>query len=137
MKRGRKPKPEVSPITDRECAPPINLVAADVFFGFRDPELAGLAVVRMRSDSMGDTLRRGDYALIDTGQTEVAGGGVFAILVEDRSSVSIYQVERVHQSEPGRIRCTPRDRHYTPFELTLGEDAEIIGRMVQKVTRFL
>jgi hypothetical protein len=64
------------------------------------------AVVMMRGDSMGDTLRRGDFALIDTTQTEIAGGGVFAILEENRSLI-IYQVEA---SGPGRIRCTPRDR---------------------------
>jgi hypothetical protein len=121
-------------VVEQHCAP-INLVAADIWF--QDPELAGLAVVPMRADSMGDALRRGDFALIDTQQTEIAGGGIFAILEENRSSLSIYQVERVHQSEPGRIRCTPRDPAYTPFDLTLGEDARIIGRVIQKVTRFL
>jgi hypothetical protein len=78
-------------------------------------------VVVLRGDSMGDTLRRGDFALIDTTQTEIAGGGVSAILEENRSVV-IYQVET---SGPGRIRCTPRDRQYAPFELTLGEEAKI------------
>lgn len=113
---------------------PLNLVAADIWF--QDPELAGLAVVTMRADSMGDTLRRGDFALIDTAQTEVADGGIFAIL-ENNESVIIYQVEQLHQSEPGRVRCTPRNPVYSPFELTLGPDAKIIGRVVQKVTRFL
>ena len=42
-----------------------------------------------------------------------------------------------YQSEPGRIRCTPRNPVYSPFELTLGDDAKIIGRVVQQVTRFL
>jgi SOS-response transcriptional repressor LexA len=37
----------------------------------------------------------------------------------------------------GRIRCTPRNPHYRPFEVTLGKDAKIIGRVVQKVTRHL
>jgi hypothetical protein len=123
-------------VVEQHCAP-INLVAADIWF--QDTELAGLAVVRMKAESMGDTIRRGDFALIDTEQTEVAGGGIFAILVENRSSPSIYQVEKVHENgrSTGRIRCTPRNPVYSPFELTLGEDARIIGRVVQKVTRFL
>jgi hypothetical protein len=116
-----------------------NLVTADVYFGLQDPELAGLAVVRKRGDGMGDTLRCGDCALVDTKQTEIAEGGIFALLVKEQSSASIYQVEKVYEDgrSTGRIRCTPRNPAYTPFELTLGEDARIIGRVVQKVTRFL
>jgi len=59
--------------------------------------------------------------------------------VEKQSSVSIYQLEKVYENgrSTGRIRCTPRNPDYSPFELTLGEDASIIGRVVQKVTRFL
>jgi hypothetical protein len=80
---------EAAAEVDRLCAP-INLVAADIWF--QDSDLAGLAVVQMKAESMGDTLRRGDFALIDTAQTEIADGGVFAIL-ENNESVIIYQVE--------------------------------------------
>jgi phage repressor protein C with HTH and peptisase S24 domain len=119
-------------IIDQECAiRSILLVAADIWFP--DPELAGLAVVRMRGDSMGDTLRNGDFALIDTQQTEIGCGGVFGVL--DNGSVTIYQVEKLYPSRLERIRCTPRNPHYRPFELTLGKDARIIGRVVQKITR--
>jgi phage repressor protein C with HTH and peptisase S24 domain len=120
-------------ITERERTP-INLVAADIWF--QDPELAGLAVVPICGDSMQPTFRSGDYALVDTRQTEVAGGGIFAIL-ENNRSVIVKQVEEVHYSQAGRIRCTPRNPAYTAFELTLGEEAEIIGRVIQKITRHL
>jgi phage repressor protein C with HTH and peptisase S24 domain len=71
------------------------LVAADVYF--KDSELAGMPVVRMRGDSMGKTLRDGDFAIIDTTQTEVAQGGIFALL-DDNDSTIIMQVTPVHGS---------------------------------------
>jgi hypothetical protein len=37
----------------------------------------------------------------------------------------------------GRIRCTPRNPVYTPFELELGKEANIIGRVAQRITRYL
>jgi hypothetical protein len=109
---------------------PINLVAADIWF--QDPELAGLAVVRV--------LQVGDCALIDTRDTHV-DAGIFAVLYV--KSVTIMQLERVHESG----HPTDRVRRLWPNPLygrqpnsdqyTLGEDLEIIGRVVQKVTRFL
>jgi hypothetical protein len=76
--------------------------------------------------------------LIDTDDTDVSQGGIFALL-DDSVSLIIKQVQLVYESghSTGRIRCTPRNPVYSPFELTLGEDARIIGRVVQKVTRFL
>jgi phage repressor protein C with HTH and peptisase S24 domain len=114
---------------------PINLVAADIWFD--DPELAGLAVVTIRGDSMRTTFRSGDFALVDIRQNQ-ADDGIFAVL-EYNKGLAIYQIERVYESgrSTRRIRCTPRNPAYTPFELTLGEEAKIIGRVVQKITRHL
>jgi hypothetical protein len=64
-------------------------------------------------------------------------GGIFAVLRD--WSVIITQVERIYQDgcSTSQIRCTPRDPAYMPFELTLGEDARIIGRVAQRITRYL
>jgi phage repressor protein C with HTH and peptisase S24 domain len=97
-----------------------------------------MPVVQMRGDSMGDTLGDGDFVIVETGHTDVAQGGIFAVL-EDNESVIITQVEMTYQAghSTGRIRCTPRNPAYTPFELTLGDDAKIIGRVAQRITRYL
>jgi hypothetical protein len=58
------------------------LVAADVYF--QDSELAGMSVVRMRGDSMGEALRDGDFAIVDTTQTEVAPAAITLSLAAAR-----------------------------------------------------
>jgi phage repressor protein C with HTH and peptisase S24 domain len=135
-KKTTEKKSAATAIVERQ-SPLINLVGADIWFD--DPELAGLAVWQIRGDSMSDTLRRGDFVLIDTEQTKIGGGGIFAVLREDCMRVIIKQVEMSHEDghPPGRIKCTPRNPSYQTFELTLGKDARIIGRVVQKITRRL
>jgi hypothetical protein len=115
--------------------PSVNLMAADIWF--QDPEFAGLAVWQMKHDGMGDTLRCGDYALIDTKQTIVAGGGIFAILRDD-GSIHIFQLDNVHGIGPTRrVICTYRNPSCPPpFEATVGEDVWIIGQVVRKIERF-
>jgi phage repressor protein C with HTH and peptisase S24 domain len=110
------------------------LHAADIFF--QESEFAGMVVVPMRGDSMGDTIRIGDFAVIDTAQTDVGRAGVFAFL--ENGSVVIAQVQRVREDgrSTGRIECTPRNPRYMPFVLPL-EDVRIIGRVVHKITRHL
>jgi phage repressor protein C with HTH and peptisase S24 domain len=117
---------------DREQLP--VLVAADVWF--QDPELAGMPVVRMRGDTMGDVLRDGDFAIIDITQTEVAQGGIFALL-DDNDSMIIMQVTPVHGSRGRRILCTYANPRYPPFELPLGTEARIVGRVAHRFTRYL
>jgi hypothetical protein len=68
---------------------------------------------------------------------DIGGGGIFAILQENQHSPSMYQVEKVYENgrSTGCIRFTPRNRVYTPFELTPGKDVEIVGRVVGKIAR--
>jgi hypothetical protein len=68
------------------------LVEANVWL--QNSELAGMPVVRMRGDSMGDALRDGDFVLVETDNTDVADGGIFAIA--ENGSVFITQVEPVY-----------------------------------------
>jgi hypothetical protein len=79
-------------------------------------------IKQSRGDQANCHLRISRYRECAATRWVVADAGVFAVL-ENNQSVTIYQVERVYQSGPGRIRCTPRNPAYTPFELTLGKDA--------------
>jgi phage repressor protein C with HTH and peptisase S24 domain len=108
------------------------LIAADF-------EFEGMPVVRMRGDSMEDTLRSGDFAVIDTAQTDVSMGGIFVVLDLEFRGWRITQVEPIYQDchSIGRIKCTPRNPRYKPSELTLGKDARIVGRVVERITRHL
>jgi hypothetical protein len=80
------------------------LVEADLWL--QTSELAGMPVIRMRGDSMGDTLRDGDFVLVETDNTDVADGGIFAIT--ENGSVIITQVEPVYQSGRSTGRITVR-----------------------------
>jgi phage repressor protein C with HTH and peptisase S24 domain len=122
-------------IVEQQSSP--NLVAAEVYFGFQDSDLAGLAVKQMRSDAMVPILKSGDYALIDTRDTNV-GAGTFAVLL-DNKSVVIMQLHRVYESghSTDRVRSVYPNPVYGSSEFTLGEGAKIVGRVVQKVTRHL
>jgi Peptidase S24-like len=66
-------------IVDQQRAP--ILVGADVWF--QNSELAGMPVLQMRGDSMGETLRDGDFVLVEAGHTDVSQGGIFAIVEND------------------------------------------------------
>ena len=121
-------------------SPPINLVAADAHFGFQDSDLASLAVVLMRGDFMAPILLDGDYALVDTKQTELDIGGIFAALYEQ--SVVLMRLQPIYGSgrstrSTGRVSRVRPNPAYGSDELTLGEDIKIVGRVVQKVTRHL
>jgi phage repressor protein C with HTH and peptisase S24 domain len=116
---------------DREQLP--VLVAADTYF--QDTEFAGMPMLRIRGDVMGDTLRSGDFAIIDTTDTDVSQGGIYAVSTDEWPGIFITQVTRVRGGSPiGRIRCTPHNPTYPPFELTLGSDVRIIGRVAHRVT---
>jgi phage repressor protein C with HTH and peptisase S24 domain len=104
------------------------LIAADF-------EFDGMPVVRMRGDSMEDTLRSGDFAVVDTAQTDVSQGGIFLVLDLEFRGWRIAQVEPSHSTD--RIKCTPRNPRYKPSELMLGTEARIVGRVAHRFTRYL
>lgn len=98
-------------------------------------QLSGVLVLRLRGDSMAPTFQSGEFALVDAGDTDISSGGVFA--VAESGSVIVTQIEPVYDAgrSSGRIRCTPRNAAYSSFELCLGLEAQVIGRVVRKVTR--
>jgi hypothetical protein len=100
-------------------SPPINLVTVDAYFGIHDPDLAGLAVVRMVGDSMKPTFRTGDYALVDT-RDNCVGTGIYAVLLYS-PTVIIMQIQPVPGSSGRRVIGSWHNPVYGSEELTVGE----------------
>ncbi len=88
---------------------------------------------RMRGDSMSPVLLDGDLAVIDADDTDLSEAGIFAST--DGSVITIYKTERVHNSCPLSIKCTPINPDYDAFEARLGIDIKIIGRVRRKITK--
>lgn len=87
---------------------------------------------KMKSDMMAPAVRPGDVIVIDTTDTEIGGGGIFAI--EEDGKLFVWQIEHLHGEVRGRIRCTPRNSNYGRFDLELGTQTRIIGRVKGKFT---
>jgi hypothetical protein len=70
--------------------------------------------------------------------TDVAGGGIFAVL-EDDESVIIPQVEMIYESghSTGRIRCTPRILFIGRSSSRSAKTRGVIGCVAQRITRYL
>jgi phage repressor protein C with HTH and peptisase S24 domain len=94
-----------------------------------------MPVVRMRGDSMSEALRDGTLRL-STQRKPVAQRGIFALL-DDSAKLIIIQVMPVQGSRGRRILCTYANPRYPPFELTLGTEARIVGRVAHRFTRHL
>lgn len=90
-------------------------------------------ILRVKGDSMEPTLRDGDRVIVDRNDKAMRQGGIFA--VRDGDELIVKQVELVRGSEPPRIVCTSVNPRYTPFELVLGADAEVIGRVAASIGR--
>jgi hypothetical protein len=80
-------------------------------------------------------------AISRTDHRDVGQGGIFAVK-DDVGGVVLTQVEAVRGADPLRMRCTPRNALYRPFELDLGRNgeihrAQIIGRAGARITRRL
>jgi hypothetical protein len=85
------------------------------------------------TDERGGGFRDGDRVLINRGDQQLRQGGIFAVRDEDETIIK--QVELVRGSDPPRIICTSLNPRYQPFELVLDGSAEIIGRVVLKISR--
>jgi phage repressor protein C with HTH and peptisase S24 domain len=81
---------------------------------------------------MAPAICAGDVVAIDTADAEIGGGGIFAI--EESDIISVWQVELLHGDMLGRIRCKPRNSTYSHFDLELGKQARIVGRVKGKFT---
>jgi phage repressor protein C with HTH and peptisase S24 domain len=100
-------------------------------------DLVGMATVPIVGDSMADTFRSGDFAVINPDDTDISRPGVFAFIDENGTTLQILQVELIRGSHCRRLRCSYANPRYKPFELDLIDPVRIIGRVVHKVTRHL
>lgn len=90
-------------------------------------------IVRVKGDSMEPRLRDGDRVIVNRSDKMLRQGGIFA--VRDGDELIIKQVELVRGSDPPRIVCKSINERYSPFELVLGEGAEVIGRVSALIGR--
>lgn len=97
-------------------------------------------IIPVRGDSMesptGEGFRDGDRVLVNRKDTMFRQGGVYAI--RDDLETIIKQIQLVrggNPEDPPRIKCSSLNPRYDPFELTLDGSADVIGRIVWKMTR--
>lgn len=79
-------------------------------------------------DSMEPEIKHGDVVLIDQSQTDVIGGAIYAVGVED--TVYVKRVDRL----PGKLSLGSINPAYAPIEINmrgdLAETVRIIGRVI-------
>ncbi len=89
---------------------------------------AQMVLMDVVGDSMEPEIRHGDMALIDQSQTEVIGGALYAVGVED--TVYVKRVDRL----PGKLCLTSINPVYKPIEIDmhgdLAETVRIIGHVI-------
>lgn len=90
-------------------------------------------IVRVRGDSMEPALWDGDRVIVDRTDTNVRVDGIFAI--SDEGSLIIKQVEIVRGTNPIEIVCKSRNPTYSAFNLKLGGNTRVIGRVVARIGR--
>lgn len=95
--------------------------------------LSSSDIVRVRGDSMEPTLWDGDRVIVDRSDVNVRVDGIFAI--SDEGSLIIKQVEIVRGTNPVEILCTSRNPAYSAFQLKLGGNTRVLGRVVARIGR--
>lgn len=94
----------------------------------RNLAVSGAGALRLypvRGDSMSPSLLNGDTILIDTGVTSLVDDGIYALRIED--GLFVKRLQRF----PGRkLRVISDNPRYEPFELTEGDEFQILGRVI-------
>lgn len=100
--------------------------------------LNDIDIIRIKGDSMetGEYggFRDGDRVVIDRSDRSVRQGGIFAVRDDDDIIVKQVELQR-NGGDIQRIICKSLNRNYDPIELVLNGSAEIIGRVVLKISR--
>lgn len=84
-----------------------------------------LRIYPVKGDSMEPSLCNLDTVLVDTGVEAVEDDGVYVLRIDD----AIY-VKRVQRFPGRRLRIISDNPHYQPFELSDGDNFDIVGRVV-------
>lgn len=84
------------------------------------------AAVQIVGDSMAPLLHPGDLVLLDLRSKNPALPAIYAIW--DGDATVCKRVEKIHGSDPPRLRIISENTAYTPYEV-LAEQVKIIGRV--------
>jgi hypothetical protein len=91
-------------------------------------DLAGMAVEIIRGDTMADTFRSGDFAVINPDDCDISRPGIFAFF-DENGTLQIQKVQLIRGAQ-GRIECSYINPRYKPYELDLIDPVRIVGRVV-------
>jgi len=84
-------------------------------------------LMEVEGQSMEPVLMSGDQVLIDRRKTNPSQPGIFSLW--DGYGLVVKWVERVHDSDPPRLRVMSENKRFSDYEV-LAEEARIIGRVV-------
>lgn len=113
-------------IADHERTVSHKLFELELIRGLTRSSPDRLAVIRVRGDSMQETLFNGDHVLVDLDQRHVAREGVYVINVEQS-----LQVKRISMHPKTKLLTVKSDnpRYPTYDDLTV-EDLSVVGRVI-------
>jgi phage repressor protein C with HTH and peptisase S24 domain len=113
-------------IADDERAIGHKLFEADLIRALTRSPPSRLAVIRVRGDSMQETLFNGDHVLVDLDQRHVAREGIYVINVEQS-----LQVKRISMHPKTKLLTVSSDnpRYPTYDDLTV-DDIAVVGRAI-------
>lgn len=85
-----------------------------------------LAVIRVRGDSMQETLFNGDHVLVDLDQRRLAREGIYVIIVQES-----LQVKRISMHPKTKLLTVRSDNpRYPTYDDLTEDDLSVVGRVV-------
>ena len=103
-----------------------RLFESDWIRGLTRTPSARLAVIKVRGDSMQETLFNGDHVLIDLAQRNLAREGIYVINVEDR-----LQVKRITMHPKTKLLTVRSDNpKYPSYDDLTTDDLTVVGRVI-------
>lgn len=113
-------------ISDTETPTTYRLFETDWIRDLTRSSPLKLAVIRVRGDSMQETLFNGDQVLVDLDQRHLAREGIYVISVEDR-----LQVKRITMHPKTKLLTVRSDNpRYPTYDDLSVDDLKVIGRVI-------
>jgi len=113
-------------IADGERTLGHKLFETELIRSLTNAQPSRLAVIRVRGDSMQETLFNGDHVLIDLDQRNVAREGIYVINVEDS-----LQVKRISMHPKTKLLTVRSDNpRYPSYDDLRGDDLIVVGRAI-------
>lgn len=113
-------------ITEHETSLGHKLFEVDLLRSLTRTPAGRLAVIRVRGDSMQETLFNGDHVLVDLEQRHLAREGIYVINVEDR-----LQVKRITMHPKTKMLTVRSDNaKYPSYDDLTADDLAVVGRVI-------